>query len=55
MVLGSGGTVVSSSEVTSQVGVSICLNSASVISGGPPGWRDVTTPQIGTDAANRSG
>ena len=54
MVLGSGGTVGSSREATSHVGVSISLSWASVSSGGPPGSRDSTTPQIGTAAANRS-
>ena len=54
MVLVSGGTVVSSREATSQVGVVIRLNSASVISGTLLPRKGATTPQIGTEAANRS-
>jgi hypothetical protein len=53
--LASGGTVSSSREATSQVGVSMWRSSSSVIIVGPPGASAVTTPQIGTDAANSSG
>ena len=45
MVLGSGGTVVSSREATSQVGVSICVSSASVSSGGT-GLLEVELPAL---------
>ena len=49
MVLGSGGTVGSSREATSHVGVSISCSSASVSSGGPPGSKGLD------DAADRHG
>ena len=53
-VLGTGGTVGSSREATSHVGVAICLQ----LGVGEQRWatrrKGLTTPQIGTAAANRS-
>ena len=53
-VLASGGTVSSSREATSHVGVLIVASAASLISGGPPGVWGSTTRQSGTDAANKN-